>query len=899
MGRDNELADISSLLERSKRDRHPVVVTVVGEPGNGKSALLAGLSGRGESGRWVAIHGYLAEREIPMSAATSAVRELTDTAMMASFSAGPEGLAPAFEAVHRTVRRRPTVVTMDDVQWVDDQSRALVHYLLRGAVADGTSFAVVAASRPDPRGVTFLRALTALLPSEAVVEIRLGPLDEPWGVALARRLSPHLSIGEAATLVRRAKGSPFWITSLARDGHDGLDERLDTLSPDAIEALAALVVAARPSSAQLLGMVTQLTGSRLTGAVDELVAAGLAVRRHAEVAVSHDLVRERAEATLPQGRAAALHRRFAAKLAGAESSVEELQLALQHQVASGGDGTDIARRLLEEDDVTRVGTLGLRTLVESLRHEGPQSQRRLGELAVALGELALAEERFVAAADLGVADGGAAAALVEAARCAFLRRDADRALELIATARARPDVGPLGRARCDLVESAVARWLLHEHDRARELTRSASASLPDEDRSDTIREVRFAVLSSALDDALVADDIPEVMRLARARASLARSADDRFEADREVVSSLVAAARYDQALDGARTLLRDAESAGRPTFVLTCRNTISWCLYELGRWSKAREEVREAAALEARLGPRPAARRARTLELAIRLSTDDWREAVEGLERNEHEEPDHHFKLGALQHQLVAHTVFGAADPDVVGSLDARSQEAIAVARCRRCGTELAYYLAEGWSRAGDPDRAQAALQRAPGGGRDEWLEQHHERARALVRAAEGTDSAPDRLLDLADVADGRGWRRAAVMMRIDAGRLFAARGDERAVGVLQMAATTARAGGAVNEAALADRWSRVVGSHTWRRGPNRPNPSGHALASLSPRELDIARLVADGASNPEIASRLFLSRKTIERHLSNIYRELGLRNRAELAATMREHEPRREGVPS
>jgi DNA-binding NarL/FixJ family response regulator len=49
---------------------------------------------------------------------------------------------------------------------------------------------------------------------------------------------------------------------------------------------------------------------------------------------------------------------------------------------------------------------------------------------------------------------------------------------------------------------------------------------------------------------------------------------------------------------------------------------------------------------------------------------------------------------------------------------------------------------------------------------------------------------------------------------------------------------------------------------------------------------------VAHGESNPEIARVLFLSRKTVERHVSNILAKVGTRNRTELAALMGKEEP-------
>jgi DNA-binding CsgD family transcriptional regulator len=53
---------------------------------------------------------------------------------------------------------------------------------------------------------------------------------------------------------------------------------------------------------------------------------------------------------------------------------------------------------------------------------------------------------------------------------------------------------------------------------------------------------------------------------------------------------------------------------------------------------------------------------------------------------------------------------------------------------------------------------------------------------------------------------------------------------------------------------------------------------------SLTPQEEQIARMVAEGKTNREVGSTLFISPKTVEAHLSRVFRKLEVRSRLELA---------------
>lgn len=61
------------------------------------------------------------------------------------------------------------------------------------------------------------------------------------------------------------------------------------------------------------------------------------------------------------------------------------------------------------------------------------------------------------------------------------------------------------------------------------------------------------------------------------------------------------------------------------------------------------------------------------------------------------------------------------------------------------------------------------------------------------------------------------------------------------------------------------------------------PRGAAERLESLTPRERDVVSLVVEGATNAEIAARLFISVNTVSRHLTHIYAKTGVRRRAEL----------------
>jgi DNA-binding CsgD family transcriptional regulator len=74
------------------------------------------------------------------------------------------------------------------------------------------------------------------------------------------------------------------------------------------------------------------------------------------------------------------------------------------------------------------------------------------------------------------------------------------------------------------------------------------------------------------------------------------------------------------------------------------------------------------------------------------------------------------------------------------------------------------------------------------------------------------------------------------------------------------------------------------------QRGSGERKGPASGWASLTPAELDVVRLVSDGLANNDIATRLFVSPRTVQTHLTHVYTKLGLTSRVQLVQEAARH---------
>src|SRR4051812_13408921 len=156
--------------------------------------------------------------------------------------------------------------------------------------------------------------------------------------------------------------------------------------------------------------------------------------------------------------------------------------------------------------------------------------------------------------------------------------------------------------------------------------------------------------------------------------------------------------------------------------------------------------------------------------------------------------------------------------------------------------------------------------------------------AAALDLDAGEPSAAADRALRAAVALEEVGNVFDAATSRLLAGQALAAAGESKqAAAELELAAAAFESFGAHRYRLHAERELRKLGRPIHRR--TRPGKAdGSGIDSLTERELQIARLVVDRKTNPQIAAELFLSAKTVETHLRNTFRKLGVASRVDVA---------------
>jgi ATP/maltotriose-dependent transcriptional regulator MalT len=149
--------------------------------------------------------------------------------------------------------------------------------------------------------------------------------------------------------------------------------------------------------------------------------------------------------------------------------------------------------------------------------------------------------------------------------------------------------------------------------------------------------------------------------------------------------------------------------------------------------------------------------------------------------------------------------------------------------------------------------------------------------ARGRIASAAGEADAANILQQAVNRFARLGLQLEAAQARLELARALVSQSPEAAIETARHARNELEALGAIREADAAAALMRSLGARG-RAGPR-------SVGSLSRRELEVLRLIGEGLSNRDIASRLFISPKTAEHHVGRIYAKVGLKSRSEAAA--------------
>ncbi len=960
VGRDAELAQLDAMVG-ALAGRTSACVAIEGEPGIGKTRLLAELRDRAEGRGCLVLTGAAAEfeRDLPFSVWADALdayvasQELDLPAIWPADavlelgeilpSLRPPGVAPRDSPAderyrsHRAVRRllellaadRPLVLVLDDLHWSDGASVELIASLLRRGADAPILFAL--AFRPGQAP----GRLAAALAVPSARRISLGLLSEAHAAELLGDLDPR----SAAAIYRHGGGNPFYLEQLARAGGEGLAaapggapsgnggagvppavaaslaEELASLSPPERALLEAAAVAGEPFEPDLAAAIAELPTPDALSALDGLLAVDLvrptSVPRR--FGFRHPLVRRAVYESARGGWRLAAHARASTALAARGAAAAERAHHVE-QSASPGDEEAITL-LLEAGEATAA--------------RAPAAATHWFDAALRLLPAGDGERQVA----VRVALAGALRSLGELDRCRATLLDAIERLPPEAQAE-RVEL----TARC----AAVEHWL-GRHPEAHARLARAWEDLPD----------RSTPAAAALQIELTVDGLYEMdfeQTVARGHGALEAA---RATGDRVLLATAASALCLGEAAAGQTAAARehreeavslvdrlsDAELAPRVE-----------ALYYLG-WAENYLEHYDAAVAHADRG------------IAIARATGEGRllvpimlvkgytfemqgrvaEAIELCEAAVEAtrlSASPHDLFWALFELAYAHYHAGRLDEAIAaGEESARIGGRLAGATMPAGGGGPGWVISMSIFEAGDVERAWQLMHAL--GGDDlphkipvekcfDWevlalvelargqldaadgyvrrAEDHAEalgldlpaglarRARAAVLLAQGDAPAAARVATEAAAAfAAAGARLPEAFAHALAGRALAAAGERvEAIAVLRHAEAELDACGSVRVRDEMRRELRRLGARAETRGPATGEDSG--VAALTKRELEIAELVTDRKTNREVAGTLFLSEKTIESHLRNIFVKLGVSSRVEVARAV--ERARRAGAP-
>jgi DNA-binding CsgD family transcriptional regulator len=931
--REAELAQLSELLDETREGRGSTVA-IEGPPGIGKTRLLAAardMAAR-ESAQVLQARGGDLEHDLPFGV----VRQLYELALRRvedreSLLEGPAGLAESLlfnweeagEAAGSEERssavlhglywltsnlaeREPLVLCVDDAHWSDFPSLRFLHYLTRRI--DDLPVLLVLTLRPTDAEVR--AELVSRLRSEPVVRtLRPAPLSPVAIAALVRsRLGDQAAPEFCDACHAATAGNPFLARELIAELQANVIEpnveeaaRVSSLLPDAVARYVLARLARLPEAAQDLARAVALLdlsvepslGAALAGLDDEAGADAAEVLARAELLrpgmpleFAHPLIRDAIRDELSQGERAAAHSRAA-------------RILHEH----GASPDRVAAQLLATAPLDEGWEVGV--LRDAARAAGSQGapEAAVNHLRRALEERLPDSERRGVLYELGVAEAQARmeSGVTHLSDALELAEDHDQrtrltgalALALIHFNR-QPEAAEVLRRELDRADGASAESRLQlESDLASTLLFGVDVPLAELDTRLARVEGQLSPETPAGRGLLAALALRRVQRGedASRAASLSELVLEKGLLDDvgpgstvffNAVLTLICTGASGAARRWLGEALRRSQDSGFPLAMAMNLNLHSWESYRCGAIAEAEASAADSLRIvrdyEIPIGP-PAVIGS-VVDALVARGRDDA--AWEELERDGFTGPLPEVFTAAWLYEARGRlrAQGGNPAPAVADLLEAGER----FRRWGQVGCEPSGWRALAAEQLIRLERTDEAAQLA----RDELelarrFGVPHSLGRALrvngliAGGAEGL-----RLLrQSVEVLEPSPARLELALALCDLGGALRRTGERRAAREqLRQALELAHRCGAT---ALEDRARQELLATGAR--PRRIPVSG--VDSLTPSERRVAKMAAEGLSNREIAGSLFVSLKTVEMHLSRVYRKLDLSSRTELAGAL------------